>query len=195
MVIDFVPRLLGRFSSAHIAAAQRAALFDLVELIAPDAEKSCGRLEYVLANASWSASDPEDTLIEVLFDGCDGGLVYFGRVVAGPDAIRSRLALLPTCPKGLTWDWYDGDICKTEADLQTYLRLSGDHCRTVGTALIGVVTGKNGLVLGFLPSDKLERFIELAATADAEIVIYGTVEPGAHRSNGPTDKSEINGPT
>ncbi|MFI6221845.1 hypothetical protein ACIBEH_14915 [Nocardia salmonicida] len=193
VVIDFLPRSLDRISSAHIAATQRAALFDLVELVAPDAEIACGRLEYVLENASWSAFDPEEALIEVLFDGCDGGLVYFDRVIAGPDAIRSRLALLPTCPKGMTWDWSDGDICETEADLQTYLRLSADHCRTVGAALIGVVTGKNGLVLGFLPSDKLERFIELAASADAEIVIYGTVEQGAHPSNRPSDRSEING--
>ncbi|MEU4707146.1 hypothetical protein AB0G00_12000 [Nocardia salmonicida] len=195
VVIDFLPRPLDKFSSAQIAATQRAALFDLVELIAPDAEKACGRLEYVLENASWSAFDPEDALIEVLSDGCDGGLVYFDRVIAGPDAIRSRLVLLPTCPKGMTWDWSDGDICETEADLQTYLRLSADHCRTVGAALIGVVTGKNGLVLGFLPSDKLERFIELAASADAEIVIYGTVEQGAHLSNRPSDRSEINGST
>lgn len=195
VVIDFLPRPLDRFSSAPVTATQRAALFDLVVLIAPDAEKACGRLEYVLENASWSAFDPEDVLIEVLFDGCEGGLVYFDRVVADSDAIRSRLALLPTCPEGLTWDWYDGDICKTETDLQTYLRLSADRCRTVGTALIGVVTGKNGLVLGFLPSDKLEQFIELAASADAEIVIYGTVEPGAHWSNRPIGRSEINGAT
>ncbi|MFI1237123.1 hypothetical protein [Nocardia salmonicida] len=61
--------------------------------------------------------------------------------------------------------------------------------------MIGVVTGKNGLVLGFLPSDKIERFIELAASAEAEIVVYGTVEPGAHWSNRPSGRSEINGPT
>ncbi|WP_253781679.1 hypothetical protein [Nocardia amikacinitolerans] len=35
-------------------------------------------------------------------------------------------------------------------------------------------------MLGFLPSDKLKRFIELAATADAEIVIYGPAEPDEH---------------
>ncbi|MFD3745963.1 hypothetical protein [Nocardia sp. NPDC058633] len=179
VVIDFLARPLDRFHSAHIAAAQRAALFDLVELIAPDVEKACGRLERVLENASWSAFDPEDTLIEVLADGIDSGLVYFDRVVADPDAIRSRLALLPTCPKGLTWDRYDDDVtvCNTESDLQTYLRLLADHCRTVGTALIGVFTGKKGLVLGFLPLHKLERCVELAAMAKAEIVIYSTVEP------------------
>ncbi|MEU0873321.1 DUF6630 family protein [Nocardia brasiliensis] len=179
VVIDFLPRTRDRFHSARIEAAQRTALFDLVELLAPDAEKARGRLEYVLENASWSAFDPEDALIEVLFDGVDGGLAHFHRAVADPAAIRSRLALLPSCPAGLTWDWDDGDIHrgKTEADRQAHLRLLGDHCRAVGTALIGVFTGKNELVLGFLPSDKLERLIDLAATAKAEIVTYGTVEP------------------
>ncbi|MGW4847685.1 DUF6630 family protein [Nocardia brasiliensis] len=182
VVIDFLPRPLDRFHSARIDAAQRTALFDLVELLAPDAEKACGRLEYVLENATWSAFDPEDALTEVLFDGVDGGLAHFHRAVADPEAIRSRLALLPTCPAGLTWDWYDGDIhrCKTDADRQTYLRLLGDHCRAVGTALIGVFTGENELVLGFLPSDKLARLIDLAATAKAEIVTYGTIERGEH---------------
>lgn len=182
VVIDFLPRPLDRFHSAHIVSAQRAALFDLVALIAPDVEKACGRLEYVLENASWSAFDPEDALIEVLCDGIDSGLAYFDRVVVGPDEIRSRLALLPTCPEGLTWDWHAGDIefCKTETDLQTYLRLLADHCRTAGTALIGVLTGKDGLVLGFLPSDRRERFIELAALTKAEIFIHGPAEPGAH---------------
>lgn len=180
VVIDFLPRPLDRFQTAHIAAAQRAALFDLVELLAPDVEKARGRLEYVLENASWSAFDPEEALIEALFDGIDSALAYFFRVIAGPDAIRSHLEQLSTCPEGLTWDWYDGNTksCRTEADLQNYLRLLADHCRTVGTALVGVFTGKDELVLGFLPSDKLERFIELAATAKAEIIIYGTVEPG-----------------
>ncbi len=181
VVIDFLPRPPGRFHSAHVDAAQRTALFGLVELIAPDVEKACRRLEYVLDNASWSAFDPENALIETLYDGVDGGLAHFHRMVADPESIRSRLALLPTCPAELTWDWYDGDIrrCKTEADRQTYLRLLGDHCRAVGTALIGVFAGENGLVLGFLPLDKLERFAELAAVAKAEIIIHGTVEPGA----------------
>ncbi|MFD4354093.1 hypothetical protein ACFWPX_16170 [Nocardia sp. NPDC058518] len=182
VAIDFLPRPLDRFHSAHIAAAQRAALLDLVSLIAPDIEKACGRLENALENTSWSVFDPEDAVIEVLVDGIDSGLVYFDRVSAGPDTIRSRLALLPTCPEGFTWDWYDGDakFCETETDLQTYLRLLADHCRTFGTALIGVFTGRDGLVLGFLPLDKLERFVELAALAEAEIVIYGTIELGAH---------------
>ncbi|MCP2275634.1 hypothetical protein APR09_001186 [Nocardia amikacinitolerans] len=182
VVIDFLPKTLDRFHTGHIAAAQRAALFGLVELLAPDVEKARGRLEHVLDNASWSAFDPEDALIEASFDGIDSGLAYFIRVLADPDAIRSRLALLPTCPEGLTWDWYDGDIeaWNTERDLQIYLRSLADHCRAVGTALIGVYGGEDVLVLGFLPSDKLARFIELAATAGAEIVIYGPTEPGEH---------------
>ncbi|MFI6996377.1 hypothetical protein [Nocardia sp. NPDC050175] len=179
VVIDFLPAPLDRFQSAHIAAAQRAALFDLVELLAPDVEKARGRVEYVLDNASWSAFDPEDALIEALFDSIDSALAYFDRVIAGPGTIRSHLAQLSTCPEGLKWDWYDGDTgsCKTETDLQNYLRLLADQCRTVGTALIGVFTGKDELALGFLPSDKLERFIELAALAKAEVFIYGAGEP------------------
>nr|WP_156095090.1 hypothetical protein [Nocardia lijiangensis] len=182
VVIDFLPRPSDRFHGAHIAAAQRAALFDLVELLAPDIEKARGRLEYVLENASWSAFDPEDALIEALFDGIDSGLAYFSRVITDPEAIRARLGLLPTCPEGLTWDWYDSDIeaWKSETNLQPYLRFLADQCRAVGTALIGVFIGEDGLVLGFLPLDKLERSIELAAVAEVEIVIYGQGEPGEH---------------
>ncbi|WP_431957318.1 DUF6630 family protein [Nocardia lijiangensis] len=178
VVIDFLPRRSDRFHSAHIAAAQRTALFDLVDLLAPDVEKARGRLEYALENASWSAFDPEDALIEALFDGLDSGLTYFLRVITDPDAIRERLGLLPTCPEGLTWDWYDGDIeaWKSETDLHPYLRLLADRCHAVGTALIGVFIGEDGLVLGFLPSDQRERFVELAAMAKAEIIIYGSVE-------------------
>ncbi|MGW4742602.1 DUF6630 family protein [Nocardia xishanensis] len=181
VIIDFVPRSRDRFRSARIGAAQRAALIDLVELLAPDVEKARGRLAYVLENALWSAFDPEDALIEALFDGIDSALTYFLRVVADPATIRRRLELLPTCPEGLTWDWdgYDGDIgsWSSETDLQPYLRLLADRCRAVDTALIGVFTGADGLVLGFLPSDELERFIVLAATAKAEIIIYGSGEP------------------
>ncbi|QBS39637.1 hypothetical protein [Nocardia sp. CS682] len=179
VVIDFLPRSHDRFQSAHIAAPQRAALFDLVELLAPDVEKARGRLKDVLENASWSAFDPEDALIEALFDSVDSGLAYFDRVIAGPDEIRSHLEQLSTCPEGLTWDWYDGDTKsgKTETALRNYLRLLADQSRVVGTALIGVFAGERGLALGFLSSDKLERFIELAAAAEAEIIIYGAVEP------------------
>ncbi|MEV0028371.1 hypothetical protein [Nocardia sp. NPDC050793] len=184
VIIDFVPRPRDRFRSARIAAPQRAALIDLVELLAPDVEKARGRLAYVLENALWSAFDPEDALIEALFDGTDSALAYFHRVIADPDTIRCRLELMPACPVGLTWDWdrYDGDIgsWNSETDLQPYLRLLADRCCAVDTALIGIFAGADGLVLGFLPSDKLERFIVLAATAKAEIVVYGSVEHGEH---------------
>lgn len=119
---------------------------------------------------------PEDSWVLDDLDGDDRGY--------DPDTIRRRLELMPTCPEGLAWYWdqCDDDIgsWNSETDLQPYLRLLADRCRAVDTALIGVFTGADGLVLGFLPSDKLERFIVLAATAKAEIVIYGSVEPVEH---------------
>ncbi|WP_405180301.1 hypothetical protein OG225_02870 [Nocardia sp. NBC_01377] len=178
MVIDFLPGPADRFRTGHIAASQRAALIDLVELLAPDVEKARGRLENVLENASWSAFDPEDALIEALLDGVDGGCAYFPSVGADPEAIRGYLTLLPACPEELTRTWQDGDIeaWNTETDLRTYLRSLGDHCRAIGIALIGVFCGKDGLVPGFLPDGKLERFIALATTAELEVFVYGSVD-------------------
>lgn len=175
VVIDFVPRPVERFQTARVAAAQRAALFDLVELLAPDVEKARGRMEYVLENASWSAFDPENALIEALFDSVHGALVVLYRVISGPKSIRNRLTALTTCPEQLTWDWHESDVrfSKTESDLQAYLRLLAEHCRTAGSALVGVHAGKDRLALGFLPLGKVERFIELAAIAEAEIAVYG----------------------
>jgi len=89
--------------------------------------------------------------------------------------IRRRPALLPTCPEGLTWDRCAADTGFRETELQAYLRLLADRCRAVGTALIGVVADKNGLVLGFLPADKLSRFGELAVAAEVEIIVYGSL--------------------
>ncbi len=52
VVVDFLPGPADRFRTGHIAASQRAALIDLVELLVPDVEKARGRLEYALENAS-----------------------------------------------------------------------------------------------------------------------------------------------
>ncbi|MET8650280.1 DUF6630 family protein [Nocardia aurea] len=179
VVVDFLPGPAERFRTGHIGAAQRAALIDLVELLAPDVEKARGRLECVLENASWSAFDPEDALIEALLDGVAGGFAYFHPVLADPEAIRGYLTLLPACPEELIRNWHDGDIedaGNTATDLQTYLRSLGDHCRAIGTALIGVFCGEDGLVLGFLPEGELERFIALAATAEVEVFVHGSVD-------------------
>ncbi|MGW0252620.1 DUF6630 family protein [Nocardia goodfellowii] len=179
VIVDFLPRRLGRFQTPRIGAAQRAALEGLVELLAPDVERARMRLAYVLENASWSAFDPEGALIEVLHDGIDSGLVDFLRVIADPELISGRLRRLRTCPQRLDWDWYKGDpeTWNARVDLPGYLQELAHHCRGVDAALIGIYAGVDGLVLGFLPEDRLERFIELAAVAQVEVVVYGQAEP------------------
>lgn len=122
-----------------------------------------------------------------LLEDLDSGLAYFVRVLADPDTIRGRLTLLPTCPEGLTWNWYDGDTeaWNAETDLPL-LAVVADHCRAVGTALIGVFIGEGGLVLAFLPSDIVEANAPVATALSRRRVSGRARNVGLNAAGPPT---------
>ncbi|MFE3056537.1 hypothetical protein [Nocardia sp. NPDC059239] len=94
-----------------IGEEQRAALFGIVELLAPDADSTRERLEQQLEEVEEeNYFTPEEVLIDSLY-GFDedgepfrSGLTYCNWK-SDPNEIRDYLQHLPTYPHGLTWDW------------------------------------------------------------------------------------------
>ncbi|WP_067687618.1 DUF6630 family protein [Nocardia jejuensis] len=157
---------------------QRAALFEIVGLLAPDLEKAWARLADALARGGPEPITPEEALIEALYDE-GSGLAYCGWE-ARPSEVRDYLEELPTFPPGLTWEWYKWtaqEAWDPEEDLYEFLWPLADRCLRLGVALVGVLVDGEGYTLGFLPADDLAKFVELAGVAHSTIYVHRTGAP------------------
>ncbi|MCP2288084.1 hypothetical protein ACFYT3_02290 [Nocardia amikacinitolerans] len=159
-------------------AEQRAQLTAFVEVVATDPARARASLADILDNTDpdwWNSA--EEVVREALrLD----GLVYFDWR-DNAEEIRDQLEWLPGFPTGLTWEWYDWSRVENwdPDDRPGFLKQLADRCLERGVALIGVFVNGDGLTLGFLPADRLDRFNDLAAAAGIRVFVYRTGAPAA----------------
>ncbi|MGV9408912.1 DUF6630 family protein [Nocardia sp. NPDC003693] len=168
-----------------IEEEQRAALVGIVELLAPEADSARARLEQLLADAEGEDYfTPEEVLVDSLHGFDEDGEPFRSALIycdwkSYPDEIRDWLRELPTYPPGLTWDWWDWSNVREwdSSDLQDFLWPLADRCLELGVSLIGIYVDGDGYTLGFLNSDKVERFLELATRAEAQVHVHRSGSP------------------
>ncbi|MVU77336.1 hypothetical protein GPX89_08760 [Nocardia sp. ET3-3] len=168
-----------------IGEEQRAALAGIVELLAPDLDSARERLEQLLEDAGEEDYfTPEEMLIDSLYGFDEDGEPFRSGLTycdwkSYPDEIRDWLQDLPAYPQGLAWDWWDWSTVRDwdSSDLQDFLWPLADRCLELGVSLIGIYVDGDGYTLGFLKNDKVERFLELAALAEAQVRIYRSGSP------------------
>ncbi|WP_327140669.1 DUF6630 family protein [Nocardia sp. NBC_01327] len=170
-----------------IGEEQRGALFGIVELLAPDTDAARERLEQQLEEVEEEDYfTPEEALIDSLY-GFDkdaepfrSGLTYCDWK-SDPSEIRDYLKDLPAYPQGLTWDWWNWSTDQEwdSSDLQDFLWPLADRCLELGVSLVGIYVDGDGYTLGFLSTGKIERFLELATLAEAQVHVHrpGTPMP------------------
>ncbi|GAB4583985.1 hypothetical protein Ntsu_18170 [Nocardia sp. IFM 10818] len=151
---------------------------ELVELLATNPMRAAVTLVDTLdtTDPDWWDS-PESIVIEALRR---DGLIYFDWRNDASE-IRRDLERLPAFPKGLSWDWYDWrKVDNWDPDYRrAFLQQLADRLLEIDVALIGIYVDGDGLTLGLLPADQLDRFAELASAAEVRTFVYRSGAPTA----------------
>ncbi|MFJ9370824.1 hypothetical protein ACIRRA_41305 [Nocardia sp. NPDC101769] len=167
-----------------LTEGQHAALLSIIELLAPDLDTALTRLSEELENGEERELTPEEVMMSPLsnsdmrYIAHPAAFAFFDYTV-GPNEVRDDLQRLHGCPPGLNWDWYDeGDEWGPRGHEDFFWSLAR-RCQDLQVAVVSVCARDDyyGFDLGFVPSDRLDRLMDLALRVGARIEIVRPDEP------------------